>query len=400
MVAGIIQYALYILRNPKRVVIIGFYCIKWCYMTNLFPRGVARGEAFYDRHDERRKLKQNIANIIHTVLIAPRRYGKTSLMNQVLYENKLEHLWFDFMTITSKEDVQEKLLHKIGELISRIIPTTNKLKKLSYKYFRKLRPEITFSIPGVSLTLKLYEKNNREGIVEALTSLDNLAQELNTRLVVVFDEFQEILRIDKDSTLQGAIRHAVERSKHITYLFSGSKHRPLRHIFSEKENPLYTLCEILEIGKIAKNEYIAYINKVATEKWGKPMTSEVIDLILTRSDYYPKYINILCASVWLVDEEPTVESVTKLWNSYILSKKTDIAESLSELTLNQRRLLQWLCFHSTTELYKRETLRNLKMSQSSVQRAIIELLNKDHVIEKDGVYRVLDPIWASYFKIF
>lgn len=304
------------------------------------------------------------------------------------------------MTITSKEDVQEKLLHKIGELISRIVPTTDKLKKLSYKYFSKLRPEIIFSIPGVSLTLKLYEKNNREGIIEALISLDSLVQELNTRLVIVFDEFQEILRIDKDATLQGTIRYAVERSKYITYLFSGSKHRPLRHIFSEKENPLYTLCEILEIGKIAKNEYIAYINKAALEKWGKPLTSEVVETVLTLSDYYPKYINILCAGIWLMDEEPTVESVTELWSSYILSRKTDIAESLSELTLNQRRLLQWLCFHSTTELYKRETLRSLKMSQSSVQRAIKELLNKDYVIEKERFYKVLDPIWASYFKIF
>jgi AAA+ ATPase superfamily predicted ATPase len=369
-------------------------------MTDLFPRGIAQGKAFYDRVAERKKLKQNINHTIHTVLIAPRRYGKTSLMIQVLYENKTNHLWFDFMTITSREDVQAKILQKISKLVVTIAPATKKLKQLTAKYFSALNPEITLKIPGlVSLKLHAPEKA-KEGIIEALISLDNLAKDLNKRLVIVLDEFQEILRIDKDSTLQAAIRHAAERSAQVTYLFSGSKHRPLRRMFTGKENPLYALCDSMELSKISDEEYIDFINKAAMEKWGSPLDTEILNQILSYSDRYPKYINALCGAIWVYESKPTSELVEELWHSYVLSRKTDIAEDLSDLTLNQRKLLQWLCFEPTTELYSKEILASLKMSQSSVQKAIEILLEKDFVIEEKNVYRVLDPIFISYFRMF
>lgn len=370
-------------------------------MVNIFPRGIAQGEAFYDRADERKKLKNNIEHTIHTVLIAPRRYGKTLLMAQVLYENKIDHVWIDFMTITNREDAQVKLLQKMGELMVTMVPVAEKLKKLLAKYFSKLRPEVTFQIPGVSFSLKLFQqKSSREGVIEALMGLDKLAQELNLRLVVVMDEFQEILRIDEDATLQGSIRHAAERAQKITYLFSGSKHRPLRRIFNGKENPLYALCETLELNKIAEDEYVAFINKAANKKWGKALTNEVVSKILFYSDRYPKYVNTLCGAIWAAEVQPTPELVDKLWRSYVFSKKTDITSDLTDLTLNQRRLLQWLCFTPSSELYSKETLNSLKMPQSSVQKAIEILLEKDLVVEEEGIYHVRDPILVGYFKMF
>lgn len=368
-------------------------------MTDLFPRGIAKGRAFYDRVNERQKLKQNINNTIHTALIAPRRYGKTSLMSQVLYENNIDHLWIDFMTITSREDAQNKILQKISELIVAIAPVAEKLKKLVTKHFNALQPEIIFKLPGIKLNLHPKVTAN-ESVIDALMSLDKLAQEMRKRLVIVWDEFQEILRIDIDYTLQASIRHAAERAKNITYLFSGSKHHPLRRMFNGKENPLYALCDIMEIAKIPDAEAIAFINQEALAKWGKAFDAEVLNKILTYSDRYPKYINALCCSIWLNGQMPNSEMIDALWCSYILAKKTDITETLSELTLNQRRLLQTICLEPITSLYSRETLSMLKISQASVQRSIAVLLERDFIIEENGVYKILDPTIVSYFKIF
>lgn len=367
-------------------------------MIELFPRGIAQGKAFYDRKEERKKLKQNIEHSIHTVLLAPRRFGKTSLMTQVLYENEMEHIWVDFMTITSKEELQTKLLQKISELVVKIVPTTEKLKILALKYFSALKPEIIFSLPGVALTLHP-GKFSKDNIIDALINLDKLAKDSNKRIVVVFDEFQEIIKIDENATLQGSIRHAAERAKNITYLFSGSKHKPLRRIFNGKENPLYSLCDVMELSKIADQDYIEYINKAAIEKWKAPINGDILAKILSYSDRYPRYINALCGALWASDQTPTIKLVDELWMSYVLSKKTDITEDLSGLTLNQRRLLQHLCFDPTKELYSKETLAILKMSQSSVQRAVNILLEKEFVIEKNEIYYVLDPILTAYFKI-
>ena len=48
----------------------------------------------------------------------------------------------------------------------------------------------------------------------------------------------------------------------------------------------------------------------------------------------------------------------------------------------------------------KKTLTELKMSQSSVQSAMNILLEKDFVIEKNSVYKVLDALLISYFKMF
>ncbi|MCL5261136.1 MAG: hypothetical protein M1561_05630 [Gammaproteobacteria bacterium] len=368
-------------------------------MIKLFPSGIAQGKAFYDRIQEQKKLKQNIDNTIHTALIAPRRFGKTSLMTQVLLENKFDYVWIDFMTITSRKDACNKILQKVGELIVKIAPVTEKLKKITSKYFSALKPEITIKLPGVALNLHPNIQNN-DSVIDLLNNLDKLAVDIKKRIVIVFDEFQEILRIDADSTLQASIRHAAERAKKITYLFSGSKHLPLRRMFNGKENPLYALCEIMELSKIPTAEATAFINQEATKKWGSPLDNAVLAQILNYSDRYPKYINALCSAIWLNDKKPKTEIVDELWRSYILSKKTDITENLSELPLNQKKLLQKICQEPITALYKQETLAMLNLSQSSIQKAIDALLEKDFVIEENGAYKALDPTIISYFKMF
>lgn len=374
-------------------------------MPELFPRGIAYADAFYDRVNERQQLKQNIEHTIHTVLIAPRRFGKTSLMTHVLYENAIDHIWIDFMTITNKSELEHKLLQKIGELTVKTALTTEKLKELASKCFENLRPEILLKLPGVELKLhqdpRTSKENQSEGVVEILTNLDNLARELNRRLVVVLDEFQEILQIDPHAILQGSIRHAAERAQYVTYLFSGSKHQALRRMFSGKENPLYSLCEYLVLPKIPAAEYIAFINAAATKMWGGILDEAVMAKILSYSDCYPKYVNALCGTIWAGGEKPTSELIDKLWSTYVLAKKTDITEDLSDLTLNQRRLLQRLCLAGqTAELYSIGTLSLLGMSQSSVQKAAAVLLEKGWLVEEDGVYKVLDPLLISYFKMF
>ena len=50
-----------------------------------FPQGIASDSSFYNRDQERSDLKNSIQMHEHVVLVAPRRYGKTSLVMQVLH---------------------------------------------------------------------------------------------------------------------------------------------------------------------------------------------------------------------------------------------------------------------------------------------------------------------------
>ncbi len=369
-------------------------------MKTLFPRGIAVGDAFYDRVDERARLKKNIEHGVHTVLIAPRRFGKTSLMMQVIFENHYPHLWFDLMTMTSVNEIQQKLINKMATLIVELSPKEEKIKTILTRYFRKLKPKIILSVPGISIEFQP-EAIAHQGIVDALMELDKLVAEMRKRIVIVLDEFQEIVRLESENTvLQASIRHAAERSSAITYLFSGSKHRPLRKLFSEKNNPLYELCDIMTIERIDPRDYKNFINKAAKKKWGYTLNDDIIDRIVLHTDCYPKYVNALCSFLWNGELSPSVELVDELWKTYLLSKKTDITDEIGQLTLNQKRVVQYLAFNPTVELYNKETLLKLNLSQSSIQGAIEILLNKGIVAEVEGKFRVLDPAIRAYFHFF
>ena len=56
-----------------------------------FPLGKAYGEAFCNRTEESRQLLGNIQHAKHTFLVAPRRYGKSSLC-----ENAIKKMWLSY----------------------------------------------------------------------------------------------------------------------------------------------------------------------------------------------------------------------------------------------------------------------------------------------------------------
>ena len=109
------------------------------------------------------------------------------------------------------------------------------------KFFKSLNSELVIQVLGSTLSIH----PNFEQLVDieqALLGLDAYAAELGKKAVIVFDEFQQISLLKEHQTIEASIRHAVERSKAITYIFSGSNRRLLTAMFSAADRPLYKLC--------------------------------------------------------------------------------------------------------------------------------------------------------------
>ena len=366
----------------------------------LFPSGLALGEAFYDRDQERRQLLQNIRSTYHTVLIAPRRFGKTSLIRKVIEDGGLYYIWLDFMTLTTQSLAQSKLLDHIADIIMQLGKTEDKIRSLLRRFFTHLQPELTLGHSSIA-ELKLKPVvNGEKGIIEALESLDQMAQDCNQRLVIIFDEFQEITRIDEQSALQASIRHAAEKASYVTYLFSGSKHRPLRHLFNGKQNPLYELCEQMTLGRIDADFYRCYLQEQSQKHWGYPLNDAIIDKILEYTECYPKYVNALCSRLWLSELEPTIELVNAYWQDFIFTRKDGIRDELDMLSMNERHLLYHLAFNPTNKPFSKDYLKSIDLSHASFQRALTTLQDKDLVVKIDDQFRVIDPTFKHYFAMF
>ena len=59
----------------------------------------AEGAYFTDREEDAKRLTANLTHGIHTILISPRRWGKTSLVKKVISEAKRSDISFVFIDI-------------------------------------------------------------------------------------------------------------------------------------------------------------------------------------------------------------------------------------------------------------------------------------------------------------
>ena len=92
-----------------------------------FPLGLARGEAFIGREEESQWLKRNVDAGIHTLLLAPRRYGKSSLVLHTLEKGNLAFIEMDLQLCRSAKSLEKKILHGIAQILGTIVKEKEKI---------------------------------------------------------------------------------------------------------------------------------------------------------------------------------------------------------------------------------------------------------------------------------
>src|SRR3990167_11419702 len=107
-----------------------------------FPLGVASGAAFCNRVDETRLLVENIKNGKHTLLIATRRYGKSSLAMRAIQSSGLPYVETDFYMASSEKTIEAYVLNGVVELIGNTFGPIDKLISSIRKYIKNLKPKL------------------------------------------------------------------------------------------------------------------------------------------------------------------------------------------------------------------------------------------------------------------
>ena len=125
-----------------------------------FSLGLASGSAFCNRVQERKRLKLNIENNIHTAVVASRRYGKTSLIRKVIHDGKYDSILIDFLVASSLSSAMQILVDSLSDFLVKKAPSIKKIKPLLSKFFRFFEPTVSVGLDdelSVELSLK---KNN------------------------------------------------------------------------------------------------------------------------------------------------------------------------------------------------------------------------------------------------
>ncbi len=374
-------------------------------MKDLFPTKLALGSQFCNRFTERALLNENIGRGRHTVLVAPRRYGKSSLVFKVVHELNMALASIDLFLAHDDSAVIKRLLTGISQAVSHLLPVEQKLLQTLQGFFVNFRVSLTAAGFSIDAQGAMSGFDPVEQIFNGLQGLAKLAEQQGKKVIIFIDEFQDIREANSSKSIQGAIRHVAQQTSHIVFIFSGSNRHLLLELFDDSSKPLYMLCDMMHLERMTSKDYSPHLQKLAKKNWQHPLPKNVFNKIMALTELHPYYVNLLCHEIWRLKNLPDLNDVTSCWERCYDTHEDRLVADLAKLTVKQQSVLKTLALHPATEPTGHGFVSTANVSVSTINQAINVLRHKDmiHKIKKldDAVpqlalkqLRVLDPLLA------
>lgn len=372
-------------------------------MNDLFPLGIATGNAFCNRTKEREQLQSDMLHSRHALIVMTRRHGKSSLLAQTFEDvaGKHDRHLMEKLSLLTAYDVDSVLriiLNSIGKLAGKMLPRHEIATHAMKKAFQRMNPEWSVGIGGPRVRLTA-QPRAVDMLTEALLDIDRMAGEKGFTLTLAMDEFQQIAMLDKKDSLsiEAAIREAAQNTKNTCLIFTGSSRAMLTLMFEDKARPFFHLCEKITLERICEEEYVAFLNKAAQGQWESVVPDDLVSAIIALTKRHPYYVNALCSLLWRQKNVPTGKDAQSVWQNICEQEGMRIGEDIALLKPNQRAVLSALAMSPVASPYAKNFLSGINLSNGSMQRVIPFLIERDLIyVDSKGVYRLIDPCLEQY----
>lgn len=376
-------------------------------MENPFVYGkVARGESFADREPEIEELMADIQSGQNVIIFSPRRYGKTSLILEVLDRVKKEGIlvvYLDLFKVTSEEGFIAAYGKEVAKLQSGGIRTVlQKLREL----LPRLLPKVVLKSEnaGVEVEFEFDPRSERAPLLDDLfEAVATIVTKNSGRAAVVFDEFQEIAGWDAAGKVERQMRTHFQLHSNISYIFMGNKRHLMQEIFENKNRPFYRFGKHFPLQKIPRDAFSAFIQDRFGES-GVQVAPSAIEAILNTTEDHPYYSQLLCHILWnrgrqerIVAEGDVQQAVRQIF----LREAHAFHDLWDMLPIKARQLLVALAKEgrSQAQLYSSNFLQKHGLgSASSVQRAVSRLMTEEILEKANGGYQFTDVFFRQWIE--
>jgi hypothetical protein len=373
--------------------------------TNPFTFGdLALDEAFTDREDEVRELTSDMLNGQNVLVYAPRRYGKSSLVLRAAQEalrRKALVGYCDLMKTPTKERFAAALAKTIYADIASLV---DQAFERAADLFRGLRVIPTMDVDPTDGSLRFSFQAGRrkeeidDTIERLLELLGDLAGERKRRVVIVFDEFQEILALDK--RFPNLMRAVFQAQPEVSHVYLGSKRHILERIFNDKNEPFWRSAKQLEIGMIPPEKFASFIRDRFVDS-GKGMTDDALERLLGATGGHPYGTQELAYFVWeLVDRgsEALAADVEEALTRVLRSEHNHFAQLWDDAPHAQRLLMLALATEPTRSVYSAGYHSRHELPATPTLQTALAGLTKKEIVGRngDGEHCVIEPFFSEW----
>lgn len=360
----------------------------------------ATGSNFTDREQETARLVMNFKHGINTILISPRRWGKTSLVRKAISKSESDDLkivYLDIFACRSERDFYDAFASAV------LKQTSSKLEEWlqhAKMFLTRISPKISMGTdPMTDFSVSLELNPDTEDVDEILQLPERIARRKGINIVVCIDEFQQIGEFKDSKAVQKRLRSVWQLQQSVSYCLFGSKKHLMNELFERRSLPFYKFGDAIYLSKIETPYWVEYI-RGRFESTGKKISKELAERIAVMVDNHSSYVQQLAWLVWIhADSEATDKDLDMAYQD-LLNQNTPLFERQTEnLTTYQLNLLRAIVDGNHTGFSTREMLQTYQLGTSAnvsvAKRALIkqELIDTDH----RQVY-ISDPVLQEWLR--
>lgn len=362
---------------------------------------IATSPEFTDRENEVELLKSNFQNSVNTIIISPRRWGKSSLVSKVtdIINNENNDTTVVSLDLFNIKNEEEFYIQYAKEVLTATATKWEEFASNAKKFLSHLLPQITFSPDNISdISFGVEWEILKKQPDEILNLAEKIAVEKNIRIIVSIDEFQNIAYFDDPLAFQKKLRSQWQKHQNSAYCLYGSKRHMLMDVFSNPSMPFYKFGEILFLEKITEEKWIPFITDRFSET-GKQISNKQAKEIARLVNNHPYYVQQLAQQVWF-------RTARKCQDEHIPDAYNNIVNQLSLLFINITDTLSKTELSLLKAILKKEkqltaqkTLKKYHLGTSAnVIRLRRILIDREIIGFNQDTLFFQDPFFASWLE--
>ncbi len=357
---------------------------------------------FINRTTDVELLWLNMRSGINTILMSPRRWGKSSLIKHIAHlkrnDKNIRFCFLDMFSVRDEAGFYEALSKSL------LVSTSSKWEdwvKNAKTFFKRAIPKLSMGIdPAHDFSISFEWEEVEKHKDEILNMPERIAQKQKIQLIVCIDEFQNIHNFNDAENFEKLLRSYWQHHKHVSYCLYGSKRTLMADIFNKKNRAFYRFGDIIQLEKIDTNHWVPFIVE-QFKKTGKKITPALAKDIVILMKNHSYYVQQLSHYVWAY--------TTKEAHDYIIEKalvrmlqvnQAFYQYEVENLSNTQVNLIKAIV-DGVEQFTAMKTLQEYHIGTPRNVTKNIKTLEKHDFVEKiDKKVILLDPAFELWFKRF
>ena len=370
-------------------------------MEKPFVFGVATsGDNFTDREKETQRLLLNFTHGVNTILISPRRWGKTSLVKKVAQLAQTKTRKIVYLDIFSCRTESEFYRLFATSVLKQTSSKWDEWVENTKQFLAHINPKISIGTDPTNDFSISFEYSMQDNAGNDILQLpEKIAIEKGIQIVICIDEFQQISDFEDSKTFQKKLRTVWQLQQHVSYCLFGSKKHLMNELFEKKNLPFYKFGDAIYLTKIETKYWIEYICK-RFENTGKHISPELAKEICRLVDNHSSYVQQLAWLLWIrTTDIATEEQLTHALEDLLDQNNILFQSETENLSAYQMNFLKAVIDGIHSKFSSKEIILKYNLGTSAnIVRLKSALLQKE-LIETDGKEIILaDPVFGVWFK--